>query len=355
MKNEIALRQVSVDDRLMHVVSLIFYGFLSVALFVGFYLGNIIFNDIWNNTLFTAIMLIVLVLAYSNPDNSKRLKLEISFVIILGGFLLGLLFLYNTYWLVFEFINVFTVLYFLVYSHYFKNKMFIYREWFYCISVLNFCIILNLVLFNSYLLTYLDLWGRSALINNIINHFQVGLQGGVIIIIFGTFLMFQKKISGRLWLRVRSRFKKIYSFFKPFNPVDIPSDQPQGSTESPKPQETRRKKNSQQEVYNSLRHQISKEIIDNKAFLNPDLSLDGFAQHVGYPATIVRRYIRQSSSVTFKNYINRLKVEYAIELIKDNKNKISIEDLSIMAGFNNRISFYRAFVTVYGFAPSEIT
>ncbi len=99
---------------------------------------------------------------------------------------------------------------------------------------------------------------------------------------------------------------------------------------------------------------LSKELIDSRLFLNPTLNLDQLAEVVEVPKSDLMRFFKASTSFTFKQYINRLKVEYAILLISEGEESYTVEELSLLCGFNTRLSFYRAFVNVYGFAPSEI-
>ena len=103
-----------------------------------------------------------------------------------------------------------------------------------------------------------------------------------------------------------------------------------------------------------IRTILSKKLIDSRLFLNPTLNLDQLAEVVEVPKSDLMRFFKASTSFTFKQYINRLKVEYAILLIREGEESYTVEELSLLCGFNTRLSFYRAFVNVYGFAPSEI-
>lgn len=103
-----------------------------------------------------------------------------------------------------------------------------------------------------------------------------------------------------------------------------------------------------------IRGMISTQLIDTRLFLNPALTLDQLTDLLQLPKSDLTRFFKESHALTFKQYINRLKVEYAILLIREREESYTVEELSLLCGFNTRLSFYRAFVDVYGFAPSEI-
>lgn len=104
----------------------------------------------------------------------------------------------------------------------------------------------------------------------------------------------------------------------------------------------------------AIRERLSSRLIDTRLFLNPTLNLDQVVDLVQIPKNDLIRFFKASQAVTFKQYINRLKVEYAVLLIREREESYTVEELSLLCGFNTRLSFYRAFVEVYGFAPSEI-
>lgn len=103
-----------------------------------------------------------------------------------------------------------------------------------------------------------------------------------------------------------------------------------------------------------IRERLSTRLIDTRLFLNPTLNLDQLVDLIQVPKSDLIRFFKASQAVTFKQYINRLKVEYAVLLIREREESYTVEELSLLCGFNTRLSFYRAFVDVYGFAPSEI-
>ncbi|MFD0700420.1 helix-turn-helix domain-containing protein [Myroides pelagicus] len=95
-------------------------------------------------------------------------------------------------------------------------------------------------------------------------------------------------------------------------------------------------------------------IIKTKVFLQEDLSLNHLASIVQVNEKRLRKYFKQSDASSYKAYINRLKIEYAVNLVSERNKQITVEELSVLAGFSTRLAFYRAFVQVHGFPPSKL-
>lgn len=94
-------------------------------------------------------------------------------------------------------------------------------------------------------------------------------------------------------------------------------------------------------------------IMERQLFLNPRLNRDDLLRIAGINkndfGTLIQNHAGASN---LNNYLNRLRVEYSVRLIKENKN-FSIEAISRDAGFNSRATFYRAFYKQFGMTPTE--
>lgn len=95
-------------------------------------------------------------------------------------------------------------------------------------------------------------------------------------------------------------------------------------------------------------------IIETELFLDHTLTLHKVAELTSIDKNRLNDYFKKSQSSSFKQYLNRLKVEHAINVIREREKDITVEELTVVCGFNTRLSFYRAFVYFYGFAPSEL-
>lgn len=103
-----------------------------------------------------------------------------------------------------------------------------------------------------------------------------------------------------------------------------------------------------------IRQKLFEQLIESKLYLDVDLTLQKLSEVIEIDRKELLEYFKKSSCVSFRQYINRLKVEYAVELIKEKNKDVTVEELTSFCGFNTRLSFYRAFVRIYGFPPSAL-
>ncbi len=94
-------------------------------------------------------------------------------------------------------------------------------------------------------------------------------------------------------------------------------------------------------------------IIQKRLFLNPKLTREEILSATGVSKNslvpILRKYAECSN---FNDYINRLRLEYAIKQIKANS-LMTIDAIAESSGFNSRSTFYRTFQNVNGMTPSQ--
>ncbi len=91
-----------------------------------------------------------------------------------------------------------------------------------------------------------------------------------------------------------------------------------------------------------------------KPFLNPDIRLDTLAQMLDVSRHHASQIINEHFSVNFFDFINQYRIREAEQLLTSAKSEnSSITDIAYQSGFNNRISFYKAFKKILGTTPSE--
>lgn len=83
-----------------------------------------------------------------------------------------------------------------------------------------------------------------------------------------------------------------------------------------------------------------------------NLSLGKLAKKIDAPKHHLTQLLNIRMSTSFNKYINGLRIEYACELLKEER-KLSMEELAYECGFNSKVSFYRNFKNVTGVTPSE--
>ena len=90
-----------------------------------------------------------------------------------------------------------------------------------------------------------------------------------------------------------------------------------------------------------------------KCYLDNELNLQKFAARLSMPAPYISQIINQKFSCSFKKLLARYRVQEAKERIHKAKNStIKLIDIAYQSGFNNKVSFYRAFKEFEQIAPS---
>jgi AraC-like DNA-binding protein len=94
-------------------------------------------------------------------------------------------------------------------------------------------------------------------------------------------------------------------------------------------------------------------IMETKApYLDSNLRLTDLAEMLNVNRHHASQIINESFKMSFFEFVNNYRVEEAERLIINNEN-LKLTDIAYQAGFNNRITFYKAFKAKNGVAPSE--
>ena len=110
---------------------------------------------------------------------------------------------------------------------------------------------------------------------------------------------------------------------------------------------------------------ISKDIISNvlqkleifekkKEFTNLKLTLHSLAKESNTNANYLSKIVNHYKEMNFPAYLNELRINYALELLKENKiiRKYTIKAIANEVGFNTAESFSNAFYKKTGLKPS---
>lgn len=81
------------------------------------------------------------------------------------------------------------------------------------------------------------------------------------------------------------------------------------------------------------------------------ISLDDVSAYVGYSPKYFSRYFKDQAGITFVNYLNRLRIQAAKELLRDEN--ISIKEIAVQVGFENTNTFFRVFKQFEGVTPGQ--
>jgi len=114
--------------------------------------------------------------------------------------------------------------------------------------------------------------------------------------------------------------------------------------------ETNNNENKEQ----NLAISIISEIKEKQLYINCDFSIAMAAKHFSIPSHhisfILNNYIKKS----FPDIICEMRIDHAIQLLKDNRNKkYTNEAIGNISGFNSRTTFYVSFKKITGITPNE--
>lgn len=104
-------------------------------------------------------------------------------------------------------------------------------------------------------------------------------------------------------------------------------------------------------TYEVIDYRLKTVCEDGKLFLGPELTREVLCDAIKINRTYLSEYLR-SKGLTYYSYINKLRVEYAVQLMHDDPN-LSLVDISLRCGYSTPSTFRRAFRDVMGCLPSE--
>lgn len=94
-------------------------------------------------------------------------------------------------------------------------------------------------------------------------------------------------------------------------------------------------------------------LVEQKLFLQPGFGRDDLTRVAGINKNDLSPLLRKyADSNNFNDYLNGLKIEYSIKLMKE-KPYLSVDAIAEEANFNSRSTFYRAFVKISGMTPTQ--
>ncbi len=83
-----------------------------------------------------------------------------------------------------------------------------------------------------------------------------------------------------------------------------------------------------------------------------DISLDDLSDVLNYSTSTISHMFPTFIGISFKKYLNKVRIDKALDLLKDNS--INITDIATQCGYNNVRAFNSAFKTETGATPTEI-
>jgi YesN/AraC family two-component response regulator len=106
-------------------------------------------------------------------------------------------------------------------------------------------------------------------------------------------------------------------------------------------------------VEQELLDKIQKEIFENKAFLEPNITLVTIAERLNTNRSYISKIINTVYKMNFSDYINKLRIEESCEIICTNTDpNFTIDHLFSEVGFVGKSTFYNAFKKYTGVTPA---
>ena len=113
---------------------------------------------------------------------------------------------------------------------------------------------------------------------------------------------------------------------------------------------------SAESSYARFLQQLEQVIVEEKMFLDPDISLVSLAERIKTNRTYLSDAIHLTYGMSFSDYINHLRVQHSISLMREKKKAgepILVKDIAQESGYSISSSFYRAFVKEMGVTPKQ--
>jgi len=108
------------------------------------------------------------------------------------------------------------------------------------------------------------------------------------------------------------------------------------------------KKNDNTQLFN----QLAKLIVEDKLYLNSNLSLSNLSTILNRSTQKTSEIINQNAKQNFNDFINHYRIKDARKMLLDNSN-LTISSIAFDSGFNSLSSFNTAFKKIVGTTPSS--
>ncbi len=93
-------------------------------------------------------------------------------------------------------------------------------------------------------------------------------------------------------------------------------------------------------------------IEEEELYLKTDLTLDYLADRLGIKRHYVSQIINEHFKMGFYDFVNRFRVREAITILEKDDD-LRVIEVVYQTGFNNKVSFYKAFKKITGLTPKE--
>ncbi|MFD2588693.1 helix-turn-helix domain-containing protein [Croceitalea marina] len=103
-----------------------------------------------------------------------------------------------------------------------------------------------------------------------------------------------------------------------------------------------------------LSKEITSYLLDNERFVDSNITLEKLSNELNFSQKKISQAINQHLGNNFYDYLNFLRVRKAQNMFLDSKSsKMAIKNVMYDCGFNNKVTFNKAFKERIGFTPTE--
>jgi AraC-like DNA-binding protein len=101
-----------------------------------------------------------------------------------------------------------------------------------------------------------------------------------------------------------------------------------------------------------LKNKLTEIVEREKPYLNCDLRLIHLAEMLGIPRHHTSQIINEHFNTNFFDFINQYRVQESKRILSSEAGHYTMESIAYQAGFNNKVSFYKAFKKYNGVTPT---
>ena len=110
--------------------------------------------------------------------------------------------------------------------------------------------------------------------------------------------------------------------------------------------------NNPYEVIDKLWVEITRLLVEQQGWRNPDLSLQSLSEELASNRTYIGEAFKKFAGCTFSEYVAKRRIEYVVSELKRNP-QWNLQRLFSSAGFRQRSTAYRNFQKIMGVTPTE--
>ncbi|MDF2192265.1 helix-turn-helix domain-containing protein [Paraflavitalea sp. CAU 1676] len=107
-----------------------------------------------------------------------------------------------------------------------------------------------------------------------------------------------------------------------------------------------------EDTANSIREQLMALVGAEKIYLQRDLKLKDVADRLNTTVHHLSQVLNERMGISFPDFVNKLRIEEATRLLAGGDDS-KIESIALDTGFNNKVSFNKAFKKFTGLTPSQ--